>query len=46
MVGKTGCQIRLLTILKLGAATETELKGKKAHVEDAMHATKAWRPSS
>lgn len=28
-------------IIKVGAATETELKEKKARVEDAMHATKA-----
>ncbi|MDH4196264.1 MAG: chaperonin GroEL, partial [Candidatus Aminicenantes bacterium] len=27
--------------IKVGAATETELKEKKARVEDAMHATKA-----
>src|SRR5205814_4193932 len=27
--------------IKLGAATETELKEKKARVEDAMHATRA-----
>ncbi len=27
--------------IKVGAATETEMKGKKARVEDAMHATKA-----
>src|SRR5689334_2765765 len=27
--------------IKLGAATETEMKEKKARVEDAMHATKA-----
>jgi len=28
-------------VIKVGAATETELKEKKARVEDAMHATKA-----
>jgi chaperonin GroEL len=28
-------------IAQVGAATETELKEKKARVEDAMHATKA-----
>ena len=28
-------------IIKVGAATETEMKEKKARVEDAMHATKA-----
>jgi len=28
-------------MIKLGAATETEMKEKKARVEDAMHATKA-----
>jgi len=28
-------------IIKVGAATETELKEKKARVEDAMHATRA-----
>ena len=27
--------------IKVGAATETEMKDKKARVEDAMHATKA-----
>ncbi|HEY8458974.1 MAG TPA: chaperonin GroEL, partial [Blastocatellia bacterium] len=30
-----------VAVLKVGAATETELKEKKARVEDAMHATKA-----
>jgi len=30
-----------VAIIKVGAATETELKEKKARVEDAMHATKA-----
>jgi len=30
-----------VAIIKLGAATETELKEKKARVEDAMHATRA-----
>lgn len=30
-----------MAIIKVGAATETELKEKKARVEDAMHATKA-----
>jgi len=30
-----------VALLKVGAATETELKDKKARVEDAMHATKA-----
>src|SRR4029079_18793065 len=29
-----------VAIIKVGAATETELKEKKARVEDAMHATK------
>jgi chaperonin GroEL len=28
-------------VIKVGAATETELKEKKARVEDAMHATRA-----
>jgi chaperonin GroEL len=28
-------------VIKVGAATETEMKEKKARVEDAMHATKA-----
>ena len=28
-------------IIKVRAATETEMKGKKARVEDAMHAAKA-----
>src|SRR5512136_1405407 len=30
-----------VALIKVGAATETELKEKKARVEDAMHATKA-----
>ncbi|HXW06849.1 MAG TPA: chaperonin GroEL [Vicinamibacterales bacterium] len=30
-----------VAIIKVGAATETELKDKKARVDDAMHATKA-----
>src|SRR5438067_10587224 len=30
-----------VAIVKVGAATETEMKEKKARVEDAMHATKA-----
>src|SRR3989441_254353 len=30
-----------VAIIQVGAATETEMKGKKARVEDAMHATKA-----
>ena len=30
-----------IAIIKVGAATETELKEKKARVEDAMHATRA-----
>lgn len=30
-----------VALVKVGAATETELKDKKAKVEDAMHATKA-----
>jgi chaperonin GroEL len=30
-----------IAIVKVGAATETEMKEKKARVEDAMHATKA-----
>ena len=28
-------------MVKVGAATETELKEKKARVEDALHATRA-----
>jgi chaperonin GroEL len=28
-------------VIKVGAATETEMKEKKARVEDAMHATRA-----
>jgi len=28
-----------VAVIKVGAATETELKEKKARVEDAMHAT-------
>jgi chaperonin GroEL len=30
-----------VAVVKVGAATETELKEKKARVEDAMHATRA-----
>ena len=30
-----------VAIVKVGAATETEMKEKKARIEDAMHATKA-----
>ena len=30
-----------VAVVKVGAATETEMKEKKARVEDAMHATKA-----
>jgi len=30
-----------VAVVKAGAPTETELKEKKARVEDAMHATKA-----
>jgi chaperonin GroEL len=30
-----------LAVIQVGAATETEMKEKKARVEDAMHATKA-----
>jgi chaperonin GroEL len=30
-----------VAVIKVGAATETEMKEKKARVEDAMHATKA-----
>src|SRR5579859_2667631 len=30
-----------IVVIKVGAATETELKEKKARVEDAMHATRA-----
>jgi chaperonin GroEL len=30
-----------IAVIKVGAATETELKEKKARIEDAMHATKA-----
>ena len=30
-----------VALIKVGAATETEMKEKKARVEDAMHATKA-----
>ena len=30
-----------MALIKVGAATETEMKEKKARVEDAMHATKA-----
>jgi len=30
-----------VAVIRVGAATETELKEKKARVEDAMHATKA-----
>ena len=30
-----------IAVLKVGAATETEMKEKKARVEDALHATRA-----
>src|SRR5438132_4048885 len=30
-----------VAVIKVGAATETEMKEKKARVEDALHATKA-----
>jgi len=31
-------------VIKVGAATETEMKEKKARVEDALHATeRQWR---
>ena len=30
-----------MAVIKVGAATESEMKEKKARVEDAMHATKA-----
>ena len=30
-----------MAVIKVGAATETEMKEKKARVEDAMHATRA-----
>src|ERR1700710_1882355 len=30
-----------VAVIKVGAATETEVKGKKARVEDALHATRA-----
>jgi chaperonin GroEL len=30
-----------VAVLKVGAATEVEMKEKKAHVEDALHATRA-----
>jgi chaperonin GroEL len=30
-----------VAVIKVGAATETEMKEKKARIEDAMHATKA-----
>ncbi len=33
-----------VAIIKVGAATETEMKEKKARVEDAMHATKGIVP--
>jgi len=32
-----------VAVIKVGAATETELKEKKARVEDAMHATRGCR---
>jgi chaperonin GroEL len=30
-----------VAVFKVGAATETEMEGKKARVEDALHATRA-----
>jgi chaperonin GroEL len=35
-----------VAVVKVGAATETEMKEKKARVEDALHATRAWRTPS
>jgi chaperonin GroEL len=32
---------KIVAVIKVGAATETEMKEKKARVEDAMHATRA-----
>jgi chaperonin GroEL len=40
---RSGCAklVGGVAVIKVGAATETEMKEKKARVEDAMHATKA-----
>ena len=35
-----------VALIKVGAATETEMKEKKARVEDAMHATRASSPAA
>jgi len=35
-----------VAVIKVGAATETEMKEKKARVEDALHATRAARGRS
>jgi len=39
--GAAGKIVGGVAVIKVGAATETEMKEKKARVEDAMHATKA-----
>jgi len=39
--GAAGEAGRRVAIIKVGAATETEMKEKKARVEDALHATRA-----
>ena len=41
MTRSKAIQIWFAAVALLGAATETEMKEKKARVEDAMHATKA-----
>jgi chaperonin GroEL (HSP60 family) len=33
--------MRAVAVIKVGAATEVEMKEKKARVEDALHATRA-----
>src|SRR5262249_24573286 len=39
--GRLAKMVGGVAVIKVGAATETEMKEKKARVEDAMHATKA-----
>ena len=41
IVGAMAKLVGGVAVIKVGAATETELKEKKARVEDAMHATRA-----
>src|SRR5258705_479982 len=40
-VAKAGRPLLVVAVIKVGAATEVEMKEKKARVEDALHATRA-----